>query len=67
MPKDSHLIQFYEINVCQLMIFRLYTVYSKHEKIKVSNKIIRAFEIISLKKHIPYAVLLNKCLSNHDL
>ena len=31
-------MQFYEINVCQVMIFRLYTVYSKHEMIKIGNQ-----------------------------
>ena len=29
--------QFYEINICQVMIFRLYTVYNKHEIIKIVN------------------------------
>ena len=27
-------MQFYEINICQAMMFRLYTVYKKHEKNK---------------------------------
>ena len=31
MPKYSYLIQFYEINICEIMIFRLYTIYNKHE------------------------------------
>ena len=28
-------MQFYEINICQDMIFRLYTVYNKREMIKI--------------------------------
>ena len=32
----------------------------------VDNKIIRAFEIIHVKKLIPNAILRNKYLSNHD-
>ena len=36
MSKNAYLIQFYEINICQVMIFRLYTVYNKHERIKIS-------------------------------
>ena len=28
--KNLYLMQFYEINICQVMIFRLYTVYNKH-------------------------------------
>ena len=31
-------MQFYEINVCQVMIFRLYTAYDKHEMIKIDNQ-----------------------------
>ena len=30
-------MQFYEINVCQAMIFRLY-VWNKHEMIKIGNQ-----------------------------
>ena len=26
------------INICQIMIFRLYTVYNKHEMIKIGNQ-----------------------------
>ena len=35
--KNSYLIQFYEINICHGMIFRLYIVHNKHEMIKISN------------------------------
>ena len=31
-------MQFYEIKVCQLMIFRLYIVYNKYEMIKIGNQ-----------------------------
>ena len=29
--------EFYEINICQVIIFRLYIVYSKHNMIKISK------------------------------
>ena len=32
-------MQFYEINNSQAMIFRLYTVYNKHEMVKNGNQI----------------------------
>ena len=32
-------MQFYEIIVHQVMIFRLYTVYNKHEMVKTGNQI----------------------------
>ena len=31
-------MKFYEINNCQITIFRLYTVYNKHEMIKIGNQ-----------------------------
>ena len=31
-------MQFYEINIYQVMIIRLYTVYNKHETIKIYNQ-----------------------------
>ena len=30
-------MQFYEINVCEVMIFKHYTVYNKHVMIKIGN------------------------------
>ena len=36
--KISYVMQFCEINVYQVMIFRLYTVYSKHEMMEISNQ-----------------------------
>ena len=37
--EDSHLLKFYEINIYQVMIFSLYTVYNKQEMIKTDNLI----------------------------
>ena len=31
-------MQFYDINIHQIVIFRLYTVYKKHEMIKNGNQ-----------------------------
>ena len=31
---QKYLMQFYEINICEVIIFRLYTIYTKHEMIK---------------------------------
>ena len=31
-------MQFYEVNISQVMIFRLYTVYNRHEMIKNGNQ-----------------------------
>ena len=36
--KNSYLMQFYELNICQDMIFRLYAVYNKHGMIKIGNQ-----------------------------
>ena len=36
--KNSSLIEFYEINICQDMIFRLCTVYTKHGITKIGNR-----------------------------
>ena len=32
-------MQFYEINIFQAMIYKLHTVYNKHEMIKIGNQI----------------------------
>ena len=29
---------FYEINICQTIIFKLYTAFKKHEMIKIGNQ-----------------------------
>ena len=31
-------MQFYEINIGQIMIFKPYTIYNKHEMIKIDNQ-----------------------------
>ena len=31
-------MQFYEVNICEIMIFRLYTIYNKNEMIKIGNQ-----------------------------
>ena len=31
-------MQFYEINVCKVVIFRLYTVYNKYEMVKIGDQ-----------------------------
>ena len=38
MSKNSYLMQFYEINIYEVMIARLYAVYNKHEMIKVDKQ-----------------------------
>ena len=36
--KNSYLMQFHEINFCQIMIFELDTVYGKNWMLKMSNQ-----------------------------
>ena len=36
--KNSYLMQFCEKNICQVIIFRLYAVYNKHEIVKIINE-----------------------------
>ena len=45
--KNSHLLQFFEINICQVMIFRLYTVYNKHEIIKIDSQTREKSQVLS--------------------
>ena len=40
-------MQFYEINFCQVMIFRLYTDYNKHKMIKIGNQIRDKSKVLS--------------------
>ena len=42
-------MQFYGISICQAMIFTLYTVYSKHEMIKIGNQTREASIIVSAR------------------
>ena len=36
--KISYLMQFYEINISQVKIYRLFTAYKKHGMVKIGNK-----------------------------
>ena len=40
-------MQFYEIIVYRVMIFRLYTVYNKHEMIEIGNQTREKWHILS--------------------
>ena len=40
-------MKFYEINVREAMIFRLHTVYNKHEMIKIGNQIRETSQVLS--------------------
>ena len=40
-------MQFYEINICQVMIFKIYTVCNKHEMIKIGNQTGEKSQILS--------------------
>ena len=31
-------MQFYEINICQIVIFKVYSAYNKHEIMNIGNK-----------------------------
>ena len=40
-------MQFYEMNRCQVMIFSLYTVYNKHEVIKIHSQTREKSQVLS--------------------
>ena len=40
-------MQLYEINIGQVMIFRAYTVYNKHENIKIGNQTREKLQVLS--------------------
>ena len=40
-------MKFYEINICQVMMFRLYTDYNKHEMIKVDIETREKLQVLS--------------------
>ena len=40
-------MQFYEITVCGVMIFRFYTVNNKHEMIKIGNQTRKKSQVLS--------------------
>ena len=47
LSKNLYIMQFYKINICGVMIFRLYTVYMKHEMIKIVNQTKEKSQILS--------------------
>ena len=40
-------MQFYEVNIYQIMIFKLYTVHNKHEMIKIGYKTKEKSQVLS--------------------
>ena len=40
-------MQFYEINICQVMNFRFYTIYNKHEMIKIGNQTREKLQVLT--------------------
>ena len=40
-------MQFYEINICEVVIFRLYTVYNKLKMIKTDSQIRKKSQALS--------------------
>ena len=40
-------MQFYEINICQIMIFKLYIVDNKYELIKIGNHTREKSQVLS--------------------
>ena len=40
-------MQFNEVNNCQVMIFRLYTVFNKHKMIENDNEIREKLQVLS--------------------
>ena len=45
--KDSYLKQFYEVNICQVMISWLYAIYNKHEMIKTGSQTREKSQVLS--------------------
>ena len=45
--KNSYLMQLCEINICQVMIFRLSKVYNKQEMIKIVNQTRKKSQVLS--------------------
>ena len=40
-------MQFYEINICQIMIFKIYAVNKKHEVLKIGSQIREKLQVLS--------------------
>ena len=45
--KQLILMTFYEINICEIRIFRLYAAYNKHELIKIGNQTSEKSQVLS--------------------
>ena len=45
--KNWYLMQFYEISICQVLIFKLYTVYNNYEMIKIGDQISEKSQVLS--------------------
>ena len=40
-------MEFYEINICEVMIFSLYTIYNKHEMTKIGKQTRENSQVLS--------------------
>ena len=54
-------MQFYKINFCQVIIFKLYTVYKKHEMAKIGNQTRK--KITSIIASVRMILLLTACIN----
>ena len=52
MSKNLYLMQFYEINISQVMIFRLYNVYNKRKIVKIGNLTRKKSQVLSQSARI---------------
>ena len=47
MSKKIYLMQFYELNISEIVIFRLYTVYNMHVMTKIGNVVREKLQALS--------------------
>ena len=52
-------MQFYEINISQVIIFRFYAVYNKHEMIKIANKTREKLQLLFVNARIILLPIIN--------
>ena len=52
-------MQFFEINICRIMIFRLYTAYNKHEMIKIGSPSRKKSQVLSQNFSSAYGNICN--------
>ena len=45
--ENSYLVQFYEVNICEIMIFRPYTIYNMHEMKKIGDQAREKSQVLS--------------------